>query len=703
MTKKREILIAVAQKDNVNNLPPVVSIYYSERQKWVDCQHEMVPYNSYIKQVCLPDFSRYWVTLLEVEGSKPFVWYFKYERQQVHRAGEVDERVTKIAVNPFGHHSFIAIGDKYIKVWTTSEKQFKETAEAVVPQKYEKENTFTDIQFFPDSHAFVLVSSQRNIFIVDGKTVVFVKFEQSQNLVAELTTKTDVLEIDTDKANKEVEAEIEAQKNLFETYKGTNLQINFLEKDMDLIVETHKKGFVVGTQSKFGFFNLYAVTKEFEVSLIQSFSFSLRCIGINSLSICYDRSYMVLSVKVLDQNIEDQWRELQASNSPIASQKFDDDHKEERCRIELYQFSLADAHALKDPGFKPIFNNGNPMGAITDISVAVSKNLVASVGVDKYLRIWEYSIKNSSTIITHNLSADSTETTYSQLSWYFSKEVLYSVSVHPMGLQLAVGTREGVKVFYILENTIKLALEIHGKLWLSVRYANGGHFLAAGNGSNISILDPYTFQCMFTLIGHPSTVRYLKWTESDSHLLSNCNHGSSYGWSSNFEIYKNRGSKAEHAEHQRIEFILKHLTINSFVYDEEYDICCYSTSDGRVTMSTKLGCTNFMELPQIHKTEVTALCLVKNLQVLFAGTSYGSIKVYLWPVIPSYTNKEEGPEFAEFFVHSEKITSLEVTYDKRFLISSSDDGSIFFLKIFEFHNGIDFNSNIVGMSFNPIA
>ena len=129
----------------------------------------------------------------------------------------------------------------------------------------------------------------------------------------------------------------------------------------------------------------------------------------------------------------------------------------------MYKFSLADAHALKDPNFKPIFKNGNPMGPIMGLSAAVSKNVVASVGHDKYLRIWEYSIKNSSTIIAFNLSTDSLETTYKQLSCYFSKEVMHSVSVHPMGMQLAVGTGEGVKVFYILENTIKLALELQGQ------------------------------------------------------------------------------------------------------------------------------------------------------------------------------------------------------------------------------------------------
>lgn len=163
---------------------------------------------------------------------------------------------------------------------------------------------------------------------------------------------------------------------------------------------------------------------------------------------------MVLSARVLDQNIEDQLKELQIN---------DDDNKHLRSRIELYRFSLADAYALKDADFKPIFKNGNPLGSILDISVAVSKNLIASVGEDKYLRIWEYSIKNSDTILTSSLSTDSIDTKYRQLSSYFSKEMMNSVSVHPMGLQLAVGTREGVKVFYIVEDTIKLCLEIHGK------------------------------------------------------------------------------------------------------------------------------------------------------------------------------------------------------------------------------------------------
>lgn len=46
------------------------------------------------------------------------------------------------------------------------------------------------------------------------------------------------------------------------------------------------------------------------------------------------------------------------------------------------------------------------------------------------------------------------------------------------------------------------------------------------------------------------------------------------------------------------------------------------------------------------------------------------------------TEMQYEPEYAEFYIHAAQITSFEVTYDKRFLISSAEDGSIFFLKIF---------------------
>lgn len=180
----------------------------------------------------------------------PVVSYFKFEKEGVSKFGQVSKLVRKIAINPFSHHSFIAIGYKFVRNYLANDKkkQFKEDKDAVIPKKYENTNNFTDIKYMPDSHAFIVVSSECNIFIINGKSVIYVTYTQSPTVVLEVTNKTSPTDA--------IEAEPITLENI------------------DLIVETHKKGFIVGTNHKFGFFNIYEITKEYEVTLIQSFRFS---------------------------------------------------------------------------------------------------------------------------------------------------------------------------------------------------------------------------------------------------------------------------------------------------------------------------------------------------------------------------------------------------------------------------------------------
>ena len=123
----------------------------------------------------------------------------------------------KIAINPFSNHSFIAIGDKYVRSYMATnekKKKFKENKEAVIPKKYETTNDFTDIKFMLDSHAFVLVSTQCNIFIINDKSVVYVKFTQSPSVVLEVnykTSPTETVEVDP--------LQLENLELILETYK----------------------------------------------------------------------------------------------------------------------------------------------------------------------------------------------------------------------------------------------------------------------------------------------------------------------------------------------------------------------------------------------------------------------------------------------------------------------------------------------------
>lgn len=39
---------------------------------------------------------------------------------------------------------------------------------------------------------------------------------------------------------------------------------------------------------------------------------------------------------------------------------------------------------------KPVFPKGNPVGSFLDMSVGVSKDIIVSVGFDRYIRVFDY-------------------------------------------------------------------------------------------------------------------------------------------------------------------------------------------------------------------------------------------------------------------------------------------------------------------------
>ncbi len=88
--------------------------------------------------------------------------------------------------------------------------------------------------------------------------------------------------------------------------------------------------------------------------------------------------------------------------------------------------------------------------------MAVSKNMAVSIGKDKFIRIWEYSINTSLATTPLPNSSDAVETSYKQVSATQNPTLMYSISVHPLGNQLAVGIWEGIQIYYILEDECSL-------------------------------------------------------------------------------------------------------------------------------------------------------------------------------------------------------------------------------------------------------
>jgi len=155
-------------------------------------------------------------------------------------------------------------------------------------------------------------------------------------------------------------------------------------------------------------------------------------------------------------------------------------------RLEMYYLNLHQLSVLKNVftlPIKPVFPKGNTIGSILDMSVGVSKDLVVTVGEDKYIRVFEYAgasfsgdgiSGNAGAVNQANPVSSSSASQFNQISSIKSKENIYCIAIHPMGLQLAVGFKEKLKIFYLLEDEVKVAIDFQTKICQSARYSNGG-------------------------------------------------------------------------------------------------------------------------------------------------------------------------------------------------------------------------------------
>lgn len=77
------------------------------------------------------------------------------------------------------------------------------------------------------------------------------------------------------------------------------------------------------------------------------------------------------------------------------------------------------------------------------------------------------------------------------------------------------------------------------------------------------------------------------------------------------------------------------------------------------------------------------MLLVKELNVIFFGTSAGSVRFYQWPFDISIKIQE----FFELTLHQTPISSMSITKDMNYLITGSENGSLYYLKLRQYSNG----------------
>ena len=111
--------------------------------------------------------------------------------------------------------------------------------------------------------------------------------------------------------------------------------------------------------------------------------------------------------------------------------------------------------------------------AILGMDICYRKPLILTCSRDQSLRIWNF----------QSLELELCKT--------FPEEMLCG-ALHPSGLHAAVGFGDKLRIFHILVDELRPALELPIKNCRECRFSGGGHMLAAANGNSINVFDFYT-------------------------------------------------------------------------------------------------------------------------------------------------------------------------------------------------------------------
>jgi len=308
---------------------------------------------------------------------------------------------------------------------------------------------------------------------------------------------------------------------------------------------------------------------------------------------------------------------------------------------QLYSITLSSADLGKqgDQATFEILSQSFHVTQITGLDVCMRKPLVATCGMDRSIRIWNY------------------ETNALELYKQFQEEA-YSIALHPSGLFILVGFSDKLRLMNLLIDDVRSFKEFTIRGCRECAFSNGGHLFAAVHGNVIQLYSSTSFENVGNLKGHNGKVRCVRWTQDDSKLISCGMDGAVYEW--NIGTQKREG-----------ESVLKSCSYT----------CVAVSPDGKTVFAvgsdrTLKEITDGQILRDVPANEavLTQVALSRSGRMLFSGTNTGTLRAFKFPLtVPG--------EWQELQAHSGSITKMRITYDDQYLLTVSDDACLFIHKI----------------------
>ncbi|XP_045137805.1 cilia- and flagella-associated protein 57-like [Portunus trituberculatus] len=148
---------------------------------------------------------------------------------------------------------------------------------------------------------------------------------------------------------------------------------------------------------------------------------------------------------------------------------------------------------------------------LVDADTCLWKPLVVTADEDRTLRVWDY--RRHSLLLYHAFRQD-----------------VFSLSVHPTGLHVAVGLTDSLKLHHLLFDSLRPYSEVHVRRCTCCRYSPGGHMLAAADGHLLLLTSTLTLKKSLTLKGHATKVTGVGWYPDSSAVMACGADGNIIGW-----------------------------------------------------------------------------------------------------------------------------------------------------------------------------
>eukprot|EP00466_Bigelowiella_natans_P020910 jgi/Bigna1/37070/e_gw1.17.10.1 len=309
----------------------------------------------------------------------------------------------------------------------------------------------------------------------------------------------------------------------------------------------------------------------------------------------------------------------------------------ENSQAYVLSISNSDIQVPEDMSFEPLalpFHDS----AITGLDTCLRKPLVATCGLDKSVRVWNYLEKTIECI-------------------RFFKDEPYSVSLHPSGFHILVGFSNNLCLFNVLMDEIKLCKEFEIKSCNECHFSNGGHLFAAADGSDILIYQTYTCEKIAKLSGHTGKVTSINWAENDRALFSSGVDGSIFSW--NVRAWNK-------------------------LYDHNQKGCNYTCVQGApdkrifaVGSDRRLKLVSEKEEDTVSSPEmkfsISQLTTSPAQRLLFGGSTRGFIAV-------AQMDLENGIVYSTT-CHEGRCTRMRISADSKYLFTVAEDGNLAMFEI----------------------